>query len=222
MVQLCLQKIRTFQHGEVFFFIFTNTRNVENREKWKKVSRDRIFAWFFPVHHILISRTCPTCFVKIYQGFEFSWIFFQTLNFSSFKKFKTTSRWLAFATKLCRPHSRCICNPSQPRFLKHHNIQNFMIHAIPPSQNTKITKLGYAPTIPRLIPFATQTFPTSLWRHLWGLSPATFSKPWFSFFTPHTTKSQNQAKTPKSPNLAMHQLHQDRFLLFPNFSHITL
>ena len=54
-----------------------------------------------------------------------------------------------------------------------------------------------------------------------GLSPATFTKPWFSFFTPHTTKSQNQAKTPKSPNLAIHQPHQDQFLLFPNFSHIT-
>jgi len=34
--------------------------------------------------------------------------------------------------------------------------------------------------------------------------------------------SQNQAKTPKSWNLAMHQPCQDQFLRFPNFSHITL
>ena len=117
----------------------------------------------------------------------------------------------------------------------------------------KITKLGYAPTIPRSIPFApkifphhfgriredwvhpffknhvfrfsphttpshkiyinhqtwlstnhgkinsfcTQSFPTSLWRHLWGLCPETFPKPWFLFFTQHTTKSQNLAKITK-------------------------
>ena len=49
--------------------------------------------------------------------------------------------------------------------------------------------------------FSSQTSPTSLWRHLWGLSPTSFPKPWFSFFTQHSTKSQNQAKTPKSWNL---------------------
>jgi len=42
------------------------------------------------------------------------------------------------------------------------------------------------------------------------------------FFTQHTTKSQNQAKTPKSWNLAMHQPCQDQFLLLSNFSHMTL
>jgi len=44
----------------------------------------------------------------------------------------------------------------------------------------------------------------------------------FSFFTPHTTKSQNQAKTPNSTNLAIHQPYQDQFLLVPTFSHMTL
>jgi len=41
-------------------------------------------------------------------------------------------------------------------------------------------------------------------------------------FTPHTTKSQNQAKTQKSWNLALHQPCQDQLLFLPNFSHITL
>ena len=67
--------------------------------------------------------------------------------------------------------------------------------------------------------FCPQTFPTSLWRHLRGLSPPSFQKPSFSFFTPHTTKSQYQAKT---PNLVMHQPCQDQFLLLPKFSHVTL
>ena len=70
--------------------------------------------------------------------------------------------------------------------------------------------------------FWSQTFPTSVWRHLWGLSPASFPKPWLSFFTQHTTKSQNQAKTPKSWNLVMHQPCQNQFLLLSKFSHITL
>ena len=70
--------------------------------------------------------------------------------------------------------------------------------------------------------FCSQTSPTSFWKHLWGFIPASFPKSRFSFFTPHTTKSQNQAKTQKSWNLAMHQQCQDQFLLLPNFSHITL
>jgi len=41
-------------------------------------------------------------------------------------------------------------------------------------------------------------------------------------FTRHTTKSKNQAKTPKSWNLALHQPCHCQFLLLPNFSHITL
>jgi len=40
----------------------------------------------------------------------------------------------------------------------------------------------------------------------------------FSFFTQHTTKSQNQAKTPKSWNLALHKPYQDQFLSLSNFS----
>jgi len=43
-----------------------------------------------------------------------------------------------------------------------------------------------------------------------------------SFFTPHTTKSHNEAKTPKSWNLALLQPCQDQFLLLSNISHITL
>ena len=48
-----------------------------------------------------------------------------------------------------------------------------------------------------------------------------FSKTTIFVFTPHSTKSQNQAKTTKSRNLAMHQPSQDKFLLLPNFNHIT-
>ena len=33
-------------------------------------------------------------------------------------------------------------------------------------------------------------FPTSLWRHLWCLSPTNFPKSCFSFITAHTTKSK--------------------------------
>ena len=98
------------------------------------------------------------------------------------------------------------------------------------TNTTKSQNLAKTPKSPNLAmhqPYEHQfllvpKFPTSLWRHLWGLSPATFRKSWFSFFTPHTTKSQNQAKTPKSPNLALHQPYQDQFLFLPNFSHITL
>ena len=46
--------------------------------------------------------------------------------------------------------------------------------------------------------FCSQSSPTSLCRHLWRLSPTSFAKQWFSFFTAHTFKSQNQAKRPKS------------------------
>jgi len=49
-----------------------------------------------------------------------------------------------------------------------------------------------------------------------------FSKPLFSFFTPHTTKSKNLAKTPKSPNLVYHQPFEDQFLVLQKFYHITL
>ena len=105
-----------------------------------------IFAWFFPVHPIIISRRCPPSFVKIGQGFEFSWIFFKTLYFVKFQKFKTTLRWLGFPTKLCRPHSACICDTSQPRKLKNHDFENLMIHAhhqvTKSSQNTKIMHLA--------------------------------------------------------------------------------
>jgi len=48
------------------------------------------------------------------------------------------------------------------------------------------------------------------------------SKTMIFVFHSHTTKSQNLAKTSKSPNLAMHQPYQGQFLLPPNFSHITL
>jgi len=196
---------------------------VENREKLRNVSRHRIFAWFFPVHHILISRRCPPSFVKIGQGFKFSWIFFKTLYFPTFQKFKTTSRWLGFSTTLCRPHSGGICDNSQPRILKNHDFENFMIHGTPPSHKIKLNHQNHqtwlCTTHTKINYFCHQTFPTSPWRHLWGLSPATFPKPWFSFFTPHTTKSQNLAK---SPNLAIHQPYQDHFLLLANFSYITL
>ena len=75
---------------------------------------------------------------------------------------------------------------------------------------------------PKIISFRSQTSPIWLWRHLWEFSPARIAKPWLSYFTQHTTKSQNQAKTPKSWNLAMHQPCQDKFLLLPKFSYITL
>jgi len=49
-----------------------------------------------------------------------------------------------------------------------------------------------------------------------------FSKTMIFVFTPHTSKSENQAKTAKSWNLAMHQPCQNKFLLLSNFSYITL
>ena len=60
--------------------------------------------------------------------------------------------------------------------------------------------------------------------HLWHFPTNKTQKPplWKFHDSWHTTKSQNQAKTPKSWNLAMHQPCQDQFLLIPNFSHITL
>ena len=113
---------------------------------------------------------------------------------------------------------------SPPNFIKswffvfhptHHQLNNS-------SQNTKITKLGLATIMPRSIPFPPKLFP----HHFGGICEVwvqpLFQNHDFSFFTPHTTNSQNQAKTPKSWNLAIHQPCQDQFLFLPNFSHITL
>ena len=197
--------------------------------------------------------------------------FFQNALFCNISKFKTTSRWLGFATKLCRPNSACICDTSQPRKLKTMTLKIswFMAHrrVTKSSKNTKIMELGFAPTMPGSIPFApkllphyfggicedwvqpvfqnhefrftphtppsrkikqkhqyhgtwlctnhakinsfcSQNSPTSLWRHLWGLSRASFPKPRFLFFTPHHQVTKSSQNT-KIMFLAMHQACQD-------------
>jgi len=71
----------------------------------------------------------------------------------------------------------------------------------PPSHKIKPKHQNYGTWLctnhAKINSFCSQTSPTSLWRNLWGLSIASFLKPWFLFFTQHTTKSQNQGKTPK-------------------------
>ena len=136
----------------------------------------------------------------------------------------TMSRSTPFAPKLFPHHFAGICEDwVQPVFENHDFL--FSPHT-PPSHKIKPKHQNHGTCLctnnVKINSFCSQTSPALLWRHLWGLSPASFPKPRFLFFTPHTTKSQNQAKTPKAWNLAMHQPCPDQFLLPPSFSHITL
>ena len=191
------------------------------------------------------------------------------------------SRWIRFATKLLPHHFGDICEDwVQPVFQNHDfrfSPKSPPSHKIMPKHQNH--ELGYAPTMSRSIPFAPKLLPHHSGDICGGLSPASFPKPWFSFFTKITTNPQNQAKIPKSwtwlctnhvkinsfcsqtsptslwrhlwgiessqfsktmifvfhqshhqptkssqntkiMNSAMHQPCQDQFLLLPNLSHI--
>jgi len=165
-----------------------------------------------------ISKTLIFFFYPSHQQVKKS---SQNTKITKFAYAPRSPRSIPFAPKLFPHHIEGICEVwVQPHFPDHdfrfspHTPPN---HKIKPNHQTWLCA-NHA----EINSFFPQTFPTSRWRYLWGLSPTTIPKPGFSFFTPHTTKSQNQAKTPKSPNLAIHQPYQDEFLLLPAFSHITL
>ena len=136
----------------------------------------------------------------------------------------TMPRSIPFAPKLLPRHFVGICEDWVQPILQNHDFR--FSHNTPPTYKIKPKYQNHGTWLctnnAKINFFCSQTSPTSLWRHFWGCSPASFSKPWFSLFTQHSTTSQNQAKTPKSWNLAMHQPFQDQFLLLPNFSHVTL
>ena len=133
-------------------------------------------------------------------------------------------RSIPFAPKLLPHHFGGICKDwVQPVFQNHDfrfSPTTLPSHKIKPKQQNHGTWL--CTNHAKINSFCSPNSPTSLWRHFWGLSPACFAKPWFLFFTQHNTKSQNQVKTPKSWNLALHKPCLDRLLLLPHISHITL
>ena len=109
-------------------------------------------------------------------------------------------RSIPFAAKLLPHYFGGICEDWVQPVLQNHDFR-FSPHT-PPSNKIKPKHQNNGTLLwtnhAKINSFCCQTFPTSLWTYLWGLSPAIFPKPWFSFVTQHTTKSQNQAKTPKS------------------------
>ena len=136
----------------------------------------------------------------------------------------TMPRSIPFAPKLLPHHFGGICEDWVEPVFQNHDFR-FSPHT-PRSNKIKPKHQNHGTWLctnhAKINSFCSQTSPTSLWRHFWGLSPASFPKPEFSFFTQHTTKSQNQAKTPKSWKLVLHQPCPNQFILLPNFSHITL
>ena len=112
----------------------------------------------------------------------------------------TMSRSIPFAPKPFPHHFGGICEVwVQPLF-------KIMIFVFQPThhqvtKSTQIHQTWLCNNNTKINFFCSQTFSISLRKHLSGLSPPSFQKSWFSFLTLHTTKSQNLANTPKSPNL---------------------
>ena len=167
-------------------------------------SKTKIFV-FHPTHHEVTKSS-------------------QNTKIMEFCHAPTMSRSIPFAPKLLPHHFGAICEDWVQPVFQNHDFR-FSRHT-PPSHKIKPKHQNQGTWLctnhVKINSFCSQTSRTSLRTHMWGLSPASFPKPWFSFFTPHTTTSQNQAKTRKSWNLVMHQPCQDQILLLPNFSHITL
>jgi len=124
----------------------------------------------------------------------------------------TMPRSIPFAPKLLRHHFGRICEDwVQPVYQNHEFC--FSPHT-PPSHKIKPKYQNHGTWLCtnhfKINSFFSQSSPTSLSRHLWGLSPASFAKQWLSFFTPHTTMSQKLANT---PNLAKSKPNQYQFFI---------
>jgi len=108
----------------------------------------------------------------------------------------TMPRLIPFATKLFPHHLGGICEVwVHPLFQTMIFVFHLTHHKVTKSSQNHQTWLCTNHT--KINSFCSQTFCTSHWKHLRGLSPPSFKKSWFSFLSPHTTKSQNLAKLPK-------------------------
>ena len=102
----------------------------------------------------------------------------------------STPRSIPFVPKLFPHHFVGICEVwAQPLFQNH----DFCFsHHIPPSHKIKQKHENHQTWLytnhTKINSFCCKPFPTSLWRHLWGLNSAKFKKPWFFVF--HTTHHQ--------------------------------
>jgi len=229
--------LQLFQNHDFSFFTPPTTKS---QNQAKTTSPNLVSTTHIKINSCC-SQTFPISLWRYLKGyspssFQKAWFFVflpthqqitkssQNTNITKHGLAPTIPRSIRFAPNLFPHHLGGICKVwLQPDF-KNHDFR-FSPHT-PPSHKIKPKHKNHQTWLytnhTNINTFCSQTFPTSLCRHLWGLRPTTFPKTWFSFFTPHSTKSQNKTKTPKSPNLAIHQPCQDQFLLLPNFSHITL
>ena len=168
-------------------------------------------TWLYTNHtkiNSFCSQPCPTSLWRHLWGlspatFPKPWFLFFTQHTTKSQNqakitkrgyAPTMSRSIPFASKVFSQHFEANCEVwVQPHYQNHdfHFLpQTLQSHKIKPKlQNHQIWLCTNHAKINSFFP---ETFSTSLWRHLLGLRPTTFPKPWFSFFTPHTTKSQNQ------------------------------